>query len=164
MTSPNGTLRCSAISLLSCSLPRPAKSISFFLVTSSIAVSPYLSSPSQAPALRWRSAKPPPPRSAPLVPFSFALVEPAFRDSRRHVPRDDGAGAGVRLVAHLDRGHQDGVGGDARVLPDLGAVLLAPVIVGGDRPGADVGAVADLGVADVCQVRDLGALADLGVL
>ena len=35
--SPSGTLRCSAISLLSCSLPRPAKSMRFFLVTSSIA-------------------------------------------------------------------------------------------------------------------------------
>src|SRR5262249_6877197 len=138
MTSPNGTLRCSAISLLSCSLPRPAKSISFFLVTSSIARSPL----------------------PPLVPFSLALVEPAFCDLRRDALRhrtgrdvlgDDGAGAGVRLVAHLDRGDEDRVGRDPGVLPHLRAVLLPPVVVGGDRPGADVGAIADLGVADVRQ-------------
>ena len=47
---------------------------------------------------------------------------------------------------------------------DLGAVLVAAVVVGGDRAGADVRAGADLGVADVGEVRHLGALADLGVL
>ena len=43
-------------------------------------------------------------------------------------------------------------------------MLRDAVVVGEDRAGADVGALADLGVADVGQVRDLGAVADLGVL
>ena len=45
--------------------------------------------------------------------------------------------------------------------PIDGAVLRDPVVVGEDRAGADVGALADLGVADVGQVRHLGAVADL---
>src|SRR5207249_4550352 len=84
--------------------------------------------------------------------------------ARGHVVGDHGAGPGVRLVADLDGGDEDRVGRDAGVLPDLRAVLLPPAVVGGDRPGADVGAVADLGVADVPQVRDLCALAGVGVL
>ena len=47
---------------------------------------------------------------------------------------------------------------------DHRAVLAAAVVVGGDRAGADVRARADVGVADVGEVRDLGARADVGVL
>ena len=47
---------------------------------------------------------------------------------------------------------------------DARAVLGDPVVVGEDRAGPDVGLLADLGVADVGQVRHLGAVADLGVL
>src|SRR5262249_42601292 len=102
-----------------------------------------------------------------------ALVEPAFgdlsRDALRHrtrgnVPGDHGTGARVRLVADLDRRDEDGVGRDPSVLPDLGPVLLPPVVVGGDRPRADVGAVADLGVADVREGWNLRPLTDLRVL
>src|SRR5215813_14075311 len=135
MTSPRGTLRCSAISLLSCSLPRPAKSISFFLVTTSIAA------------------------ASPVT-----AARPARHRTRGNVPGDHGAGARVRLVADLDRRDEDGVGRDPSVLPDLGPVLLPPVVVGGDRPRADVGAVADLGVADVREVWNLRPLTDLRVL
>ena len=55
---------------------------------------------------------------------------------------------------------------DARVhaVADLGAVLVHAVVVRGDRARAEVRAGADVGVADVGEVRHLGALADLGVL
>ena len=48
--------------------------------------------------------------------------------------------------------------------PILVRCLSPAVVVGGDRARAEVGAGADLGVADVGEVRHLGALADLGVL
>ena len=47
---------------------------------------------------------------------------------------------------------------------DLGAVLGAAVVVGGDRARADVGAGSDLRIAHVGEVRHLGALAHVGVL
>ena len=47
---------------------------------------------------------------------------------------------------------------------DRRAVLVDAVVVGGDRGGAEVRALADVGVADVGEVRDLGARADVGVL
>src|SRR5436190_1154427 len=55
---------------------------------------------------------------------------------------------------------------DARVDagPDRRAVLVAAVVVGGDVAGGDVAVLADVGVADVGEVRDLRARADLGVL
>ena len=52
----------------------------------------------------------------------------------------------------------------AQCAPTDGVVLVDAVVVGEDRAGADVGALADLGVADVRQVRDLRARADVGVL
>src|SRR5690606_31134216 len=82
----------------------------------------------------------------------------------RHVATYDGAGAGARAVADLDRGDEGVVGGGLGVPADLGPVLLDPVVVGEDGARADVGALADLGVADVGEVRHLGAVADLGVL
>ena len=47
---------------------------------------------------------------------------------------------------------------------DDGAVLGHAVVVGEDRAGADVGALTDLGVTDVGQVRHLGAVGDRRVL
>ena len=48
--------------------------------------------------------------------------------------------------------------------PTLVRCFVDAVVVGEDRARADVGALADLGVADVGEVRHLGAVADLGVL
>ena len=61
----------------------------------------------------------------------------------------------------VDRRDERVVGAGLGVPADRGAVLLDAVVVGEDRAGADVGALADLGVADVGQVRHLGAVADL---
>ena len=82
----------------------------------------------------------------------------------RHVAAYDGAAGGARAVADLDRCDEGVVGAGLGVAPDDGAVLGHAVVVGEDRAGPDVGALADLGVADVGQVRHLGAVADRGVL
>ena len=50
------------------------------------------------------------------------------------------------------------------MLADRRAVLVHPVVVGEDRGGADVGALADLRVTDIAEVRHLRAEADLRVL
>ena len=50
------------------------------------------------------------------------------------------------------------------LVTDLGAVLGEIVVVGRDRPGAEVDAAPDCGVADVGQVRNLAPLTDRGVL
>ena len=74
-------------------------------------------------------------------------------------------GAGVRTVAELDRRDQRPCWTlVCTPSPTVVRCLFVAVVVGGDRAGAEVGAGADLGVADVGEVRDLRALADLGVL
>src|SRR6185312_6878944 len=84
--------------------------------------------------------------------------------ARRHLVGDDRAGPDPGVVA--DRHGRDERGVDAAVDPfaDRRAVLAAAVVVGGDRARAEVRAGADLGVADVGEVRHLRALADLRVL
>src|SRR4051794_41535773 len=61
--------------------------------------------------------------------------------ARRHVVGDHRAGGGVGVVAHADRCDEGRVDRDADVAPDRRAVLRPPVVVGGDRAGADVGAL-----------------------
>ena len=81
-----------------------------------------------------------------------------------HVVGDHRACARVRAVAETDRRDEHRVDADERAGADRGAVLVLAVVVGGDRSGADVGPLADVGVADVGQVRDLRAGADVRVL
>ena len=77
----------------------------------------------------------------------------------------DGPGAGRGAVADRRPGRRTCCCEPVRACrPIVGAVLGDAVVVGEDRARADVGALADLGVADVGQVRHLGAVADLGVL
>src|SRR4051812_6338042 len=70
------------------------------------------------------------------------------------VLRDDAAGSGVRPVADLDGRDERRVHTGSPIGPDLGPMLLAPVVVGGDVARADVRVLADVGVTDVRQVRD----------
>ena len=84
--------------------------------------------------------------------------------ARRHVLLQDGARPGVGAVADGDRRDELRVGAGADVRADHRAVLAHAVVVDERRAGADVGVLADRGVADVGQVRHLRALADLGVL
>src|SRR5690606_31878214 len=81
-----------------------------------------------------------------------------------HVVTHRGSATGHRVVADPDRGDEGVVGAGLGVVADRGPVLVGAVVVGEDRAGPDVGLLADLGVSDVGQVRDLGAVPDLGVL
>ena len=89
-----------------------------------------------------------------------ALDEPA----RRHVVGHDRTRTGLGSVAELDRRDQRRVDARVHAVADLGPVLVDAVVVRGDRARAEVRVGADLGVADVGEVRHLRALADLGVL
>ena len=84
--------------------------------------------------------------------------------TRRHVLGDHTAGRRVGAVAHRDRSDQHGVRAGPHVRADDGAVLLHPVVVDDDVGRADVGLLADRGVAHIGQMRDLRPGADLGVL
>src|SRR4051794_18749984 len=85
----------------------------------------------------------------------------------RHVVRNDRADRDPRVVADLDWRNE----GIVDAGPDVAADFRPPFgstrlvgIVNGDRPGADVRLRADLGVADVGQVRHLCPLSDPGIL
>src|SRR6266576_217079 len=85
----------------------------------------------------------------------------------RHVVRNDRADRDPRVVADLDWRNE----GIVDAGPDVAADFRPPFgstrlvgIVNGDRPGADVRLRADLGVADVEQVRHLCPLSDPGIL
>ncbi len=84
--------------------------------------------------------------------------------ARRHVTGDDRTGGGVGAVADAHRRHQHRVDADERPGADRRAVLRGAVVVGGDRAGPDVRSRADVGVADVRQVRHLRPGADGGIL
>src|SRR4051794_1814038 len=81
-----------------------------------------------------------------------------------HVALDHCTGASVGAVTDFYRCDQHRVNADADIAADRSAVLAETVVVGGDRAGAEVAAGADLGIADVGEVRHLGALADPRVL
>src|SRR6476661_5509050 len=68
---------------------------------------------------------------------------------RGHVAAYDGAAGRAGAVADRDRRDEGVVGPGLRVPADRRAALGDSVVVGEDRAGADVGALADLGVADV---------------
>ena len=147
MISPSGSSRHSAISCDSSWLPRPATSSSRFFGHEL--------------------------HQSPDSPASSARLRPAFHDSRGHADRQR-IGGHVRVTtapAPVYAPSPTSTGATSTELdpvrapgPIRGAVLVAAVVVRGDRAGADVGARTDLGVAHVREVGQLGALADLGVL
>ena len=99
------------------------------------------------------------------VTLEVALGRGGHRErARRHVLADHRAAAGHGTVPDPDRRHEGVVGAGLGALADDRAVLLLPVVVGEDRARADVGALTDLRVADVGQVRHLGVVADHAVL
>ena len=77
-----------------------------------------------------------------------------------HVARHGSAGADVGIVADGDRRHELCVAADLHPAADDRAMLRKAVVVAGNRPGADVGRVADLAVAEVREVVRLRAASD----
>src|SRR5215218_160232 len=87
--------------------------------------------------------------------------------SWRNVLRDRRSRSDPSMVANLHRCNKDIVAAGVDIAPNHGSLLLVVLlgtVVGGDGAGADVGALADLGVADVREVGHLDALAQGGVL
>src|SRR5215207_5199130 len=104
------------------------------------------------------TASGPSPLLAVGVPLDVAL--PRAGDAERlgrDVLRDHATRSRVRVIAHGHGGDEGGVDARAHPAPDRRSVLVAAVVVGGDVAGADVGVLADVGVADVGQVRHLRA-------
>src|SRR5690606_37734864 len=105
-------------------------------------------------------------RTAPLhPPLDVALL--AGRDRERagwDVLADHRAGAGVGALPHLHRRDEHVVAAGAGVVSDGGPVLVHAVVVHEHRGGADVDALADVGVAHVGEVGDLRPRTDGGLL
>src|SRR6478672_4799749 len=102
------------------------------------------------------------------VPFLRQLARSKAREgARRHVIRDDRADRDPSVVAYFKRSNE----GIVDTGPDVAADFRPPFgpprlmrIVGRDPAGADVRLRADLGVADVGQVRHLCPFSDSRVL
>ena len=77
---------------------------------------------------------------------------------------DDRSGAARDVVAHGDGGHEEVARADVHVGADRGVVFVHTVVVGGDCATADVGVLAEVGVAHIAQMRHLGATADVRLL
>ena len=82
----------------------------------------------------------------------------------RNILSDDRSRSRIRSIADSNRSDEHVVRARARVSAHLGAVLVDAVVVGRNRAGANVGALADRGVADVREVRHFGPAAEGGVL
>ncbi len=90
----------------------------------------------------------PPVDGASLTPFEGQRVG-------WHIGGDGRARADVCPLPDLDRRHQHGVRTDERAVTDRGLELGEPVVVDGDGTGAEVHVAAQIGVADVGQMRNL---------
>src|SRR5262249_25468123 len=98
-----------------------------------------------------------------------ALDEPQGRPAEHehaggHVLRHRAAGSDVRIVGDRHRRDQLRVAADLDARADAGEVLLEPVVVAGDGPGADVAVGPDLAVTQVGEVVGLRPRADRGLL
>src|SRR5713101_3188725 len=97
----------------------------------------------------------------PRPPGNGRLLYPRERElPGRRVPGERGSGAERCALAHPHGRDKLCVGADRDVVLDDRAVLVRPVVVAGDRAGADIDVLSDLAVADVGKVIGLGALAD----
>src|SRR4029079_7790450 len=170
VASPSWMPSRSAIASPRAMLERPAKSMSRFCGVRSIHVA-------WSPVLMADAAMPAPVKSgigvsrltAASLSCSIALdVRLAGASDAEgvggDVVGDHGAGSGPRPISDRNGGDEDSVAGGADITPDRGALLLRAIVVGGDVACSDVRVLADLGVPDVGEVRDLGPLADRRVL
>src|SRR5262249_39661911 len=111
-------------------------------------------------------ASPPLPGAEALDP---ALDEPHGRPAEhqrasRDVLRHRAARSDVRIVRDRHRRDQLRVAADLDARADAGEVLLEPVVVAGDGPGADVAVGSDLAVTQVGEVVGLRPRTDRRLL
>ena len=103
-------------------------------------------------------------RARRFLEAQFGLVDwrlrPMPRASAGTFFGDYGAGGDVGAVAEPDWSDEDGIAADEDAIADGGWMFGEAVVIAGDGAGADVGFVADFGVADIGKMRGLGALAD----
>ena len=69
-----------------------------------------------------------------------------------HVFGDRGAGGNRSAVVYSEGGDEFSIGADKDIVADDRFMFINPVVVTGDRPGADVDPFADLGVTDIAEV------------
>ena len=75
----------------------------------------------------------------------------------RDIPDHHAAGRDGSPVADRDRRHQRRIRADEHAFADYRAGFVNAVVIAGDRAGADIGARADLAVADIGEVIGLGS-------
>ena len=83
--------------------------------------------------------------------------------SLRDVLAHDGSPAGINAVSDIDRGNEHVIRARSAMRPNVGVMLMYPIVVCKDGGGADIGAFPDGGVPHIRQVRNLGASPDLNV-
>ena len=86
--------------------------------------------------------------------------ESIFRDVLGH----DRTCAGARPIAELDRSDKHRIRTDKYILTDFRWILFLTIVVGGDRPGADIRIRTDGRVANIREVSHLDAFAQRGIL
>src|SRR5581483_11535386 len=166
VTSPSSTPSCSAIRAARTGCERPANTISRFCGPRSIqwpgfgsSCGSFTSSPGSA-----SSVVP----VAGCIAFLVLLARASNRERVRwDVLGDHRSGRCPCTVSDLHRGDETILDPGPDVLADLRAALRHPLPmweVRGDRAGADVRVLADLGVADVGEVRNLRPLPHVRVL
>src|SRR5262245_48186402 len=96
-------------------------------------------------------------------PLDVALLAGAHRKrSGWDVLTDGGAGSDVRVFPDGNRCDELRIAADESALLDCRLLFRHPVIVAGDRPGANVDVGANLCITQVCQVHRLRAGAQTG--
>src|SRR6266700_3651034 len=171
-TEPHSMPRCCATSVASSWLARPENSMRCLRpsVSTILGVTPLLTA--RLPDSRCCrsivvagvvSVGAPP---APGRPTLDDALDGALDGERtgRDVLGDGRAGRRLRPIADGEGRNQHGIRSDDGTVPDDRAVLALPVVVDEHRAGADVDVLADLGVADVGEVRHLAAAPDARLL
>src|SRR5438477_2485961 len=149
---------------------RPANTMSRFHGPRSIQC------PGAGSLMTWLDSSPGRATSVALT-LSMLVVDPPFfcflprckpgQRSRGDIIRDDRTRCNPTVVSNVDRSKERIVDAGPDVAPDPGLALGEARLVrevGGDVAGCDVRVLADLGVADVGEVRDLRPRADGGRL
>ncbi len=75
-----------------------------------------------------------------------------------------GACASACPCADLHRRNQHGIAANKHIVPDFCGMFVFAIIITGDRPGADVDILADVGIANVGEMPHLGTRPHIRIL